>query len=107
MLPENSFLSLERMKRDVGEEVSKESLVSRKPLNFHTSFSKGLRGPFSADGLMNVCCSASCEGVSLVKRLQEPFSPSPSMGMSLWKGGALPEQPAGKRRSKVLLESRV
>ena len=69
MLPENSFLSLERMKCDVGEEVSKESLVSRKPLNFHASFSKGLRASFNPDGQMNARCSASREGVSLVKRL--------------------------------------
>lgn len=52
MLPENSFLSLERMKCDVGKEVSKESLVSRKPFNFHADFSKGLRGSFSPDGQM-------------------------------------------------------
>lgn len=69
MLPENSFLSLERMKRDVGEEVSKESLVSRKPLDFHASFSKGLRGSFEPDGQMNGRCRASCGGVSLVKWL--------------------------------------
>lgn len=65
MLPENSFLSLERMKRDVDEEVSKESLVSRKPLDFHASFSKGLQGSFSP-GQMNVHPSVSCKRVSLV-----------------------------------------
>lgn len=69
MLPENSFLSLERMKCDVGKEVSKESLVSRKPLNFHADFSKGVRGSFSPDGQMNACCSVSCGGVLLVKWL--------------------------------------
>lgn len=69
MLPENSFLSLERMKYDVGEEVSKESLMFRKLLDFHTSFSKGLQGSLSPGGQMNVRRSMSCKCVSLVSWL--------------------------------------
>lgn len=43
LFPENSFLSLGRMKSGVGKEVSKQLVVSRKLLDFH-SFSKGLGG---------------------------------------------------------------
>lgn len=94
MLPESPCLSLERMRCDAGGEVSKESLVFRKPLSFHASYSKGFWGSFSPDGQMNVHCSASFEGVSLVKWLQEASSPSPAVCR---QGCALPEQLPGKR----------
>lgn len=74
MLPENSFLPLERMKRDVGEEVSKEPLVSRKPLHFHASFSKGTWGSFHPDGQMNIRSGVGCESVLLLKSV--PLTPS-------------------------------
>lgn len=41
LFPENSFLSLGRMKCDIGKEASKQSVVSRKLPDFH-SFSRRL-----------------------------------------------------------------
>lgn len=64
------------MKCDVGKEVSKQSVVSRKLLDFH-SFSKGLETP---PELMSTLCSAG-EGAELP---QEPsVLPPPLAGLCL------------------------
>lgn len=89
LFPENPFLPLGRMKCDVGKEVSKQSLVSRKLLDFH-SFSKGLGAP---PELMSTLSGAG-GGVSLLScPKSRPCSPLPWAGLCLPRAASRQMEP--------------
>lgn len=96
MCPENSFLPFEKMKRDVGEEVSNEPLVSRKSSISTAALGTG-SGPFGAGGQMDV----GSEGVRWLSRVP----PACPVQWVCWQGRAMLEQPVSC--SKVLLGSRA
>lgn len=91
MCPENSFLPLEKMQRDVGEEISNEPLVSRKSSISRAALGTG-SGPFGAGEQMDV----GSEGVRLLSQVL----PAHPVLWVCWQGRAMLEQP-----SKVLLGS--